>query len=200
MLGKKRNTPAFEGQKNKLQAEQKQKKTAQNHSSIPPTAAPALNNIREQESATGRPVDLAGANRAHTLFFTPEAEGKDFSSVLADVQEYISEHYSTLITAGGEDAKAQLKRYITKYVQDHRVSVNDMSGGKLAEALYTEMAEFGFLTKYIFGTGIEEIDINSWRDIEVQYSDGRTVKLEERFESPQHAVNVIRRKIGRAHV
>ena len=30
MLGKKRNTPAFEGQKNKLQAEQKQKKTAQN--------------------------------------------------------------------------------------------------------------------------------------------------------------------------
>jgi pilus assembly protein CpaF len=195
MLGKKRNTPAFEGQKNKLQAEQKQKKTAQNHSSIPPTAAPALNNIREQESATGRPVDLAGANRAHTLFFTPEAEGKDFSSVLADVQEYISEHYSTLITAGGEDAKAQLKRYITKYVQDHRVSVNDMSGGKLAEALYTEMAEFGFLTKYIFGTGIEEIDINSWRDIEVQYSDGRTVKLEERFESPQHAVNVIRRML-----
>ena len=78
MLGKKRNTPAFEGQKNKLQAEQKQKKTAQNHSSIPPTAAPALNNIREQESATGRPVDLAGANRAHTVFFTPEAEGKDF--------------------------------------------------------------------------------------------------------------------------
>ena len=70
-----------------------------------------------------------------------------------------------------------------------------MSGGKLADALYTEMAEFGFLTKYIFGSGIEEIDINSWKDIEVQYSDGRTVKLEERFESPQHAVNVIRRML-----
>ena len=70
-----------------------------------------------------------------------------------------------------------------------------MSGDRLTDALYTEMAEFGFLTKYIFGTGIEEIDINSWRDIEVQYSDGRTVKLEERFESPQHAVNVIRRML-----
>jgi pilus assembly protein CpaF len=66
-----------------------------------------------------------------------------------------------------------------------------MSGEKLADALYTEMAEFGFLTKYVFGEGIEEIDINSWRDIEVQYSDGRTVKLEERFESAEHAVNVI---------
>ncbi len=29
----------------------------------------------------------------------------------------------------------------------------------------------------------------------MQYSDGRTVKLEERFESPQHAVNVIRRML-----
>ena len=111
------------------------------------------------------------------------------------MQEYISEYYSSLITVGGEDAKAQLKRYITKYIQDHRISVNGMSGTKLADAIYTEMAEFGFLTKYIFGSGIEEIDINSWKDIEVQYSDGRTVKLEERFESPQHAVNVIRRML-----
>ena len=195
MLGKKKNSPAFAKGKNKAQAEQEQKKQTQNQPSTPPAAAPALSNTMEQESAVNHPVDFAGANRAHTLFFTPEAEGKDFSLVLADVQEYISEHYSTLLTAGGEDAKSQLKRYITKYVQDLRISVNGMSGGKLAEALYTEMAEFGFLTKYIFGTGIEEIDINSWRDIEVQYSDGRTVKLEERFESPQHAVNVIRRML-----
>lgn len=193
MLGKKRNAQAF-SKKNKPQAEQK--KTVETHLSIAPLTKPAaLNSISEQEPTVRRPVDFAGANRAHTLFFTPEAEGKSFSSVLADVQEYISENYSTLITAGGEDAKAQLKRYIAKYVQDHRISVNGLSGKKLTDALYTEMAEFGFLTKYIFGTGIEEIDINSWRDIEVQYSDGRTVKLEERFESPQHAVNVIRRML-----
>lgn len=151
-----------------------------------------LNPPDAQEAA---PLRDNRALRAHGLFFTPETEGKDFSSVLAEVQAYISEHYSTLLTAGGEDAKAQMKRYIQKFLQDNRISVNGMSGGRLADALYTEMAEFGFLTKYIFGTGIEEIDINSWRDIEVQYSDGRTVKLEERFESPQHAVNVIRRML-----
>ena len=133
--------------------------------------------------------------KSQSLFFTPETEGKDFSSVLADVQSYISTHYSALITGDIADAKAQMMRYITKYLQDRRISVNGMSGSQLADALYTEMAEFGFLTKYIFGTGIEEIDINSWRDIEVQYSDGRTVKLEERFESPQHAINVIRRML-----
>lgn len=68
-------------------------------------------------------------------------------------------------------------------------------GDQLVDALYTEMAEFGLLTKYIFGTGIEEINVNSWRDIEVLYANGETVKLEEHFDSPEHAVNVIRRML-----
>lgn len=133
--------------------------------------------------------------KSENLFFAPESEEKDFSSVLSSVQEYISAHYSALLTGGDLDAKVQMKRYIAKYIQDSRIAVNGMSSDKLVDALYTEMAEFSFLTKYIFGTEIEEIDINSWRDIEVQYSDGRTVKLAERFESPEHAINVIRRML-----
>ena len=57
------------------------------------------------------------------------------------------------------------------------------------------MAEYGFLTKYIYGEGIEEININSWRDVEVQYSDGRSEKLSEHFDLPEHAINVIRRML-----
>ena len=151
-----------------------------------------LNPPDEQATA---PLHDNRALRAHGLFFTPEAGGKDFSTVLAEVQAYISEHYSILLTAGGEDAKAQMKRYIQKFLQDNRVSVNGISGDRLADALYTEMAEFGFLTKYIFGTGIEEIDVNSWKDIEVQYSDGRSEKLTEHFDSPEHALAVIRRML-----
>ena len=37
--------------------------------------------------------------------------------------------------------------------------------------------------------------MNSWRDIEVLYANGETVKLEEHFDSPEHAVNVIRRML-----
>lgn len=141
-------------------------------------------------------TESAGGYRAHSLFFTPENEGQDFNTVLQDVQEYISGKYSALITEGGsEDAKAQIKRYITKYVQDRRIAVKGYSGDQLVDALYTEMAEFGLLTKYIFGTGIEEINVNSWRDIEVLYSNGQTVKLEEHFDSPERAVNVIRRML-----
>ena len=68
-----------------------------------------------------------------------------------------------------------------------------MTQVELVEAIYSEMAEFGFLTRYIYGDGIEEININSWRDIEVQYSDGRNEKLTEHFDSPEHALAVIRR-------
>lgn len=139
-------------------------------------------------------AEVTAGQRAHSLFFTPES-GSDFQSVLRDVQEYISGKYSTLITQGGEDAKAQIKRYISKYVQDRRIAVEGYDAPGLVDALYTEMAEFGFLTKYIFGTGIEEININSWRDVEVLYSNGGLTKLEEHFESPNHAVSVIRRML-----
>ena len=136
------------------------------------------------------------APRAHNLFFSPQGEGREFTDVLKEVQEYISSKYSTLIIdQESGDVKEQIKRYITKYVQDYRIAVKGMDRQELVDTIYTEMAEFSFLTKYVFGTGIEEIDINSWRDIEVQYSGGVTKKLTERFESPQHAINVIRRML-----
>lgn len=132
---------------------------------------------------------------ARTLFFSPEEE-KDFQTVLKDVQEYISSKYSTLILDGDNDeVKLHIKRYISKYVMDYRIQVKGMNEGELIDALYTEMAEFSFLTKYIFGTGIEEININSWRDVEVQYANGTCEKLQEHFESPEHAINVVRRML-----
>lgn len=132
---------------------------------------------------------------SRSLFFSPQEE-KSFRNVLKDVQEYISSKYSVLILdEGSEDVKQQIKRYISKYVMDYRIRVKGMDDVQLIDALYTEMAEFSFLTKYIFGTGIEEININSWRDIEVQFSNGICKKLEECFESPEHAVNVVRRML-----
>ena len=81
-------------------------------------------------------TESAGGYRAHSLFFTPENEGQDFNTVLQDVQEYISGKYSALITEGGdEDAKAQIKRYITKYVQDRRIAVKGYSGDQLVLSL-----------------------------------------------------------------
>ena len=149
------------------------------------------------EENTGKTIftETKVAPKASDVFFAPQAEGMPFAEVLSQVQSYLSGTYATLITEKGDEAKEQMKRRIARYLQDNRMAVDGMSQSELVDALYTEMAEYGFLTKYIFADGIEEIDINSWRDIEIQYSDGRTVKLEEHFDSPDHAANVIRRML-----
>ena len=166
-----------------------------------PSAAPAetkpeqaeVHDISFEEN-TGRAIfaETKVAPKASDVFFAPQAEGMPFAEVLTQVQSYLSGTYATLITESGDEAKEQMKRRIARYLQDNRMAVDGMTQSELVDALYTEMAEYGFLTKYIFADGIEEIDINSWRDIEIQYSDGRTVKLEEHFDSPDHAANDIR--------
>ncbi|MBP3856663.1 MAG: type II secretion system protein E, partial [Ruminiclostridium sp.] len=144
---------------------------------------------------------LTANTNTQNLFYR-SSDTKQFSEVLEEVQSYVSSKYSALVVdginnigTGNEEVKAQVKRYIGKYLLDHRLTVADMTQQELIDKLYTEMAEFSFLTKYIFGTGIEEININSWDDIEVQYSSGETVKIDEKFESPDHAINIVRRML-----
>ncbi len=55
------------------------------------------------------------------------------------------------------------------------------------------MAEFGFLTSYLFSKEVEEININSWEDIKVKMSSGREIQTKETFNSPSHALDIIRR-------
>lgn len=124
------------------------------------------------EERTGRSLfaETATAPRASELFFAPQEKGITFAEALSQVQGYLSETYATLITEDNSDAKEQMKRRMTRYLQENRIAVDGMTASELVDALYTEMAEYGFLTKYIFADGIEEIDINSWRDIEIQYA------------------------------
>ncbi len=138
---------------------------------------------------------MMNQNNSHNLFFTSN-QYWEFPKVLAEVQKYISEKYASLILEGNnEDVKQQIKYYIQKYLTDNRLTADGMSETELIDKLYMEMAEFSFLTKYIFGTGIEEIDINAWNDIEIYKAGGKKIKLDEHFDSPQHAINVVRRML-----
>jgi pilus assembly protein CpaF len=162
------------------------KKRGWKSNSIP--AAPAA-----AASEGSRTISMTG-NQG--LFFSSEGNNREFSSVLREVQEFISSSHADLIISGGDgEARAQIKRYAAKYIRDNRIAVTGMTEKQLVDAIYTEMAEFSFLTKYIHAGGVEEIDVNAWNDVEVQYSDGTTKKLEERFENPEHAVNVVRRML-----
>ena len=44
-----------------------------------------------------------------------------------------------------------------------------MDSGELIDKLYIEMAEFSILTPYLFASDVEEINVNSWKDVKITY-------------------------------
>lgn len=127
------------------------------------------------------------------LFFNTSKHKKPFPEILREVQEYISGKYATMIANNPAEQKQQITAYISKYLTDYSLGVEGLAPGELVERLFTEMAEFSFLTQYLFATNIEEINVNSWKDVKITYSDGRILPSREKFNSPVHAVDVVRR-------
>lgn len=132
------------------------------------------------------------------LFFNISRNKRTFPEVLAEIQEYLASKYSTLITDNPEGQHQQITAYIAKYLNDYSLGVEGMSHEELIDKLYTEMAEFSFLTPYLFANDVEEININSWKDVKITYADGRVVPTKDRFQTPQHAVDVIRRLLHKS--
>lgn len=122
-----------------------------------------------------------------------------YADILSSVQEYMSNTYQDLLSSDikNEDRKL-IKEYIRQYIMTRNIKSDENSNlDELIEKLYSDMSEFSFLTDLIKKadkTGLEEIDINSWEDIEI-IEKGHKRKIEDKFLSPQHAVDVIRRML-----
>ena len=119
------------------------------------------------------------------------AQKIDFVSLLHKSQEYISENYAAALS--DRSKVVQLRSYIEKYLHDSGFEVEGMTFRELSDKLYSEMAEYSVLTKYLGRDEIEEININGWDDIAVTYTDGHIEKAKEHFYNPQHAVDVVKR-------
>jgi len=132
-------------------------------------------------------------NRKYNLFFDDDGIRKPFPEVLSEVQEYISSKFSTLIAENPDEQKKQICAYIAKYLTDYQIAVDGFDFDGLIERLYVEMAEFSFLTQYLFSKDVEEISVNSWKDVKITYSNGEILPASEHFNSPSHAIDVIRR-------
>ncbi len=80
----------------------------------------------------------------------------DFVSLLHKSQEYISENYAAALS--DRSKVVQLRSYIEKYLHDSGFEVEGMSFRELSDKLYSEMAEYSVLTKYLGRDEIEEIN------------------------------------------
>ncbi len=124
---------------------------------------------------------------------------KTFLEVFSEVQSYVAENFSKLITEQETDkTKEQLKNTVKKYLTDRKLKAEELSLEETIEKLYSEMTEFSVLNAYLDPdrTDIEEININAWNDIKVSFSNG-TTKSVEHFSGPRHCENIVRRVLNK---
>lgn len=133
------------------------------------------------------------------IFFRSTAsENLTYDQILEDVQKYCTEkHADKLSTEGNqEEARKLLREFIFQYVSSRSYAIENMTTEELCDSLYEDMAGISFLKKWIYKPGIEEVNINSYDDIEVIMSGGRSMKIPDKFQSPQHAIDVTRRLLN----
>ena len=123
-------------------------------------------------------------------------EQNPYEAVLEQVRNAISkDHAETLAQSiSKKSAVDSIKKLIGEYVTNHQQRVNGLSAQELINRLYGDMAGFGFLDKYISDPDVEEINGNSWRDIEIVTRSGWR-KIPEHFLSPQHAEDTLRKMV-----
>ncbi len=121
-----------------------------------------------------------------------------FPEVLKEVQEHISKNYASILRENPDDNRELIQSYIHKYLQSNGLGVADIPLEELCELIYGEMTGFSFLSKYLYREDVEEININQWKDVKITYANGDILPAKERFNSPGHAVDVIRRMLHKS--
>lgn len=140
-------------------------------------------------------------NNLNDIFFAQTAsEGLTYEQILEDVQRYFSEnHAATIAEAGDGDTKrasSVLKELMVQYLVKRKYTIAGLSTEELCEKLYEDMAGYSFLKKWIYQPGVEEVNINAYNDIEVIMNSDRSIKIPDKFSSPQHAIDVVRRMLN----
>ena len=106
--------------------------------------------------------------------------GQEFLNLLQGTQWHISAVYSGAVNG---NKKEQLRSYIEQYLRQSGYT-DETELKALTDRLYSEMAEYSVLTKYLGRKDIEEINVNGWDDIAVTYRNGITEKADEHFFKP----------------
>ncbi|WP_313559189.1 ATPase, T2SS/T4P/T4SS family [Ruminiclostridium cellobioparum] len=120
---------------------------------------------------------------------------KSYEEILNIIRELVSTNDASELANVLEDESAQsvVKALISKYVRENRLNVKEIdSQSELVDKIYEDMAGFAFLDKYLYDDFVEEINGNSWRDIEIVTPEG-SKKIPERFINEQHCIDVVKK-------
>ncbi len=135
------------------------------------------------------------SSKLNEIFWGENSTEKPYDELLDEVQKHISDNHAKEVSAGGNEAPELIKNLLKQYVVKQKYAVKGYTIDTLIERLYEDMAGYSFLRKWIYMDGVEEVNINSYNDIEVIMSGGKSVKIPEKFTSPSQAIDVIRRML-----
>lgn len=123
---------------------------------------------------------------------------RPFPEVLKEVQEHITKHYASTLKDDPDESRELIQSYIQKFLERNHTGVAGMEQDELCELIYGEMTGFSFLSRYLYRDDVEEINVNQWKDVKITYVSGDILPSKERFNSPQHAIDVIRRMLHKS--
>ncbi|MET0018003.1 ATPase, T2SS/T4P/T4SS family [Oscillibacter sp.] len=115
-----------------------------------------------------------------------------YKQVLPKVQSEVARSLSRKVE---ELTETELKSIISRYLRDHQIKCDlTNSASELTNYIYHDMAGLSFISREnLFDQdGFEELDINSWDDVEINIR-GKRQKTVYQFLSPQHAADIMLR-------
>lgn len=109
-----------------------------------------------------------------------------YENVLREVRDHFAENYAHLFAQfiGDEKAEEKVTQIIAKYLNDNGIRAEGITGTEeLVKKLYNDYSKYGVITEYIDDPTVEEINCNSYEDIEIVRQDGYE-KLPETYSEP----------------
>lgn len=126
-----------------------------------------------------------------------ETNSADYLGVLESVRSSIAQNHSEELGAALNDATGiqTLKSLILKYTTEHMAGI-DYDRDALVERIYQDMAGLGILTRYLQDPTIEEININSFDQVEIVRPTGTEFLYDnDAFASPEAALDIVKRMV-----
>jgi pilus assembly protein CpaF len=146
------------------------------------TAYEYLSILQATEDAPGQALENGGFN---------------YQGLLESVRAMIAEKHSKELSSalGSADAAKALKTLILKYCVDV-LAGKEFDQDKLVERIYQDMAGLGVLTDYLYDANVEEINVNGYNVIEIDYPDHiKYLYDKEAFPTPTAALDIIKRMV-----
>ncbi|MDR2458091.1 MAG: type II/IV secretion system ATPase subunit [Clostridiales Family XIII bacterium] len=115
-----------------------------------------------------------------------------YEEIISIVQNYLSENYSSSM----EETRIipdEIIGYINHFLRKKNLGVNNIPVNKLSEMIFQEISGYSFLSKYLKDMEVEEINVNAYNNIKIRKTDGKTYSIPEKFFSPNHAKNIVRK-------